>query len=370
MTTHANARKAGRGIRRGLSMEGLEHRMLLSAATLAPAAADLSGTYGGALTATSGLAVLGVPYRQQIALTFSPTGSDQLTGTLDVQAMGSFSFNGASNGGRQFTAVFGDNNAGAGAITGTTGRNGVITGNYREILNGNTFTGVFRVTAGGSAVATTPLTSSAANSGSSTNESVLNGTVRLRGAGYAGFAKPATLDISGGTTGGAIAGSFTLDTNTFTLSGVSSRTNLTFVLSGAGSGYGSAMLGASGVALSGNVVANLPNGTASGSFVVFQPATSGTAGTGGSATNQYAVSTLFGSVGGFAAPVGGATTLGATGTAGQPGSISTLPPSNPTATLPTTSPTGGGTGGSLLGGTGGSGSVVDSFNPVPPAAGE
>jgi hypothetical protein len=350
-------------------MEGLEQRVLLSAVTPAPAAADLNGTFSGTLTATSGPAVLGVPFRQPMSLTFNPNGSDQLNGTIDVQAMGSFPFNGAADdGGRQFTAVFGDNNAGAGAISGMTGRNGIITGSFREILGGNTFTGVFRVNAGGSAVATTPLTSSAANSGASTNESVLTGTVRLRGAGFLGFAKPATLDISGGTTGGAITGSFTLDTNTFTLSGVSSRMNLTFVLSGPGSGYGSATLGRSGIALSGNVVANLPNGTASGPFVVFQPATSGAAGTSGTATNQFAVSTLFGSLGGFIAPVGGTTSFGATGAAGTPGSsISTLPPSNPTATLPT-SPTSGGTGSGLLGGSTGGGSVVDSFNPVPPAS--
>jgi collagen type VII alpha len=364
MSTHAITGKQRRGIWRGLWTEGLERRMLLSAATPAPMAADLSGTYSGSLVATTGSVILGVPYRQQISLTFSPGGSGQLNGLIAVEAMGTASLNGAASG-RQFTAVFGDNNSGAGAITGATERNGVITGSFREIMGGNTMTGVFRVSAGGSTVATTPLESTGSNPSTSTNESVLNGNVRLRGAGYQGFTRPATLDITGGTSGGVITGTFTLDTNTFTLNGISSRKSLTFVLSGPGSGFGSATLGASGVALSGNVVANLPNGAASGPFVVYQPATSGTAGANGTATNQYAVSTLFGSVGGFAAPAGGTTTLGGTGATGTGGSISTLPPSNPTGSLPTA----GGTGGGLLGGTGGSGSVVDSFNPVPTAGG-
>jgi hypothetical protein len=354
-------------------LEGLETRMLLSAASPAPVAAELSGVYGGTLVATSGSVILGVPYRQQISITFSPTGSDALGGTIAVQSMGSASLSGAARG-RQFTAVFGDNDAGAGAITGAAERNGVITGTFREIIGGNTMTGVFRVGAGGSAVAASPLASSAASSSSTTtNESVLSGKVRLRGAGYAGFAKPATLDITGGTSGGVITGTFDLDNNTFTLDGISSRKTLTFVLSGPGSGYGSATLGASGVALSGTVTADLPNGTVSGPFVVFQPANNGSSGSStGTGTNQYAVSTLFGSVGGFASPTAAVTNPGATGTSSQPGSsISTLPPSSATGSLLN----GTGTGGSILGGTGasspgGGGNVVDSYNPVPPPTSE
>lgn len=364
--------KAGHEIWRGLWLEGLETRMLLSAASPAPVAAELSGVYSGTMVATSGSVILGVPYRQQISITFSPTGSDALGGTIAVQSMGSASLSGAARG-RQFTAVFGDNDAGAGAITGATERNGVITGSFREIIGGNTMTGVFRVSAGGSAVAATPLASAAtASSSTGTNESVLSGNVRLSGAGYAGFAKPATLDITGGTSGGVITGTFDLDGNTFTLNGISSRKSLTFVLSGPGSGYGSATLGASGVALSGTVTADLPNGTAGGSFVVFQPANTGSSGgSTGTGTNQYAVSTLFGSVGGFASPITSVTNPGSTGTSGQPGSsISTLPPSSATGSLLN----GTGTGSSILGGTGasspGSGNVVDSFNPVPPPTSE